>query len=74
MKVYRPDAMDRSISLHVAPGVEHPITDWLMPDGKPKQICVQFVLGVADVPDNLGRYLIDTGHAKRSPLILPEAA
>lgn len=74
MKVYRPSSVGRRFTLHVAPGATYPITDWLLPDGKPKQISVTFEHGVALVPDNLAQYLIDQKYAQRSPLILPEGA
>jgi hypothetical protein len=74
MKVYRPEARGKRVSVMLAPGVTHPITDWLHSDGKPKQIEVKFVDGVADIPDNLAEYMLDHKLAARSLLILPTGA
>jgi hypothetical protein len=39
----------------------------------PRQFEVKFFHGTAEVPDPLGRYLIATGLAEKSRLILPNA-
>lgn len=75
MRVYRPQ--DRDVPrhvVHVQPGREFPISDWLDEDGKPRMIRVEFRAGCAEVPDNLGAYMIDREIAQRSPLILPPGA
>ena len=75
MRVYRPqDAAVPRHTLFVQPGRAHPITDWLDEDGKPRMFSVAFVAGSAEVPENLGQYLIDSGNAFASPLILPPGA
>ncbi len=74
MKVYRPGSRGRH-TLMVAPGAHHPISEFIEGKGrdrKPKQFNVVFVDGVAEVSENLGRYLIDKDLAKRSPIIVPE--
>lgn len=46
--------------------------DWLHEDGSPKLLSVNFdAEGAAEVPDSLGRYLIETRQAKRTRLFLP---
>lgn len=50
------------------PGCEN--SDWM--DGEePKLFTIEFVHGRAEVPDNLGRYMIDNGLARMSPILLP---
>ena len=71
MKVYRHESRGKRYTLYVKPGVTHPVSDWMGDDGQPEQLAVQFIDGCADVPDNLGRYLLDHKHAVRSILILP---
>ncbi len=58
-------------TIHIAPGAEAPeVSDFLHPDGIPKTISVVFENGRAEVPDNLGRYLIDKGYAQKTRLFL----
>lgn len=63
--------------LFVQPGVDYPETsEWMEPTDpkgnvKPKLLEIQFENGVANVSDNLGRYLIEKGHARKSKIILP---
>lgn len=75
MKVY--DTMTRNTAglhtLFVAPAAEDAtarVAEWQDKDGNPKTISVQFKGGAAEVPDNLGRFLVEHGHALKSrPLI-----
>ncbi len=46
-------------------------SEWIDARGKPVTFHVNFVDGVAEVPDALGRYLVKTGMAKRTRLWLP---
>ncbi len=71
MKVYHPGARGKSTTF-VQPGVHHPVSDWMDEAGKPRMFAVAFIEGVAEVSDNLGKYMIDQGLAARSPIILPE--
>ena len=58
--------------MFVQPGVQHPeVSEWREGLNAPKLIEVLFVNGVADVPDNLGKYLVDNELAKKSRLLLP---
>lgn len=52
------------------PGGEFPVSDFMNEDGSPKLFTIEFLGGVAEVPDNLGRYLIDKGIASASPIVL----
>lgn len=80
MKVYLPrDAADpylrhlkgRALTVFVSPGAHHPeVSDW-MEGGAPKMFQVQFRDGAAEVPKNLGEYMIRQSLARRTPLILP---
>ena len=80
MRVYLNTSGERPpIPLHVmsvAPAAhmegqgEMPL-EWVGPDNKPLTITVEFIHGEANVPDNLGRYLVKHGLAKKTRLILP---
>ena len=75
MRVYRP--RDRDVASHtlfVQPGRQFPIADWVDEMGAPRLFRVEFRAGCAEVPDNLGAYMIDQGLAQRSPLLLPPGA
>lgn len=75
MRVYRPQ--DSEVPRHtvfVQPGTQFPVSEWLDEDGKPRLFAVEFRAGCAEVPDNLGEYMIDQETAQRSPLILPPGA
>jgi hypothetical protein len=75
MRVYRPqDADVPRQRLYVQPGREFPNSDWLDAEGAPRMFTVEFSAGVAEVPDNLGQYMIDRELAQSSPLILPPGA
>lgn len=80
MKVFNHGGNGRG-TIIVAPGKDHPETsDWIKvgrdalgrETREPVQIAVKFENGCADVPDNLGRYIIDQGLARKSRLIVPE--
>lgn len=40
---------------------------------KPMEYPVKFIFGQAEVPDDLGKYLVATGQAMRSRLVLPNS-
>lgn len=72
MRIYRPQ--DKEVpqqTVFVQPGNQFPVSEWLNEDGKPILFRVEFRAGCAEVPDNLGNYMIDHEIAQRSPLILP---
>ena len=66
MKVYRHGEKEQNLALHVQPGIKVDDSDFKDMDGKPILITVQFRDGMADVPDNLGRYLVDNQLASKS--------
>ena len=75
MRVFRPqDAAVSRQTVFVQPGREFPNSDWLDEAGAPRMFAVEFRAGVAEVPDNLGQYMIDRELAQGSPLILPPGA
>lgn len=58
----------------VAPARDDPtsnVAEWQDTDGNPLTLRVLFKEGMADVPDPLGRYLIDKGLAKKHPTTAP---
>lgn len=70
MKIYMPG----SKGLHrvfVQPGNEFPTSDFMTKEGKPILFTVEFKEGMAKVPDNLGRYMLNKKLAQSSPIILP---
>lgn len=71
MKVYQPGTRGKRTAL-LQPGRDFPVSHFLSPKGEPIMFQVVFVEGEADVDDQLGQYMIDTGIAHRSPIILPE--
>ncbi len=72
MLVHRP--WDADIQRHIVfiqPGNDYPISDWLDGDRRPRLFQIVFMAGVAEVPDNLGQYMIDKGLAQTTALLLP---
>lgn len=47
--------------------------EWVTEHNEPLNIVVEFKHGVAEVPDNLGKYLISRGIARKTRLILEAA-
>lgn len=71
MKVYKPESKGVH-RLYVTPAHDAPdVSEWKSAKGEPVMFTVEFVEGVATVPSNLGKYLIDRGLAQRSPIALP---
>nr|WP_199065100.1 hypothetical protein [Chromobacterium sp. ASV5] len=70
MIIYHPVTRDRTTHVICQPGNEHPVSDFFDKDGKPSVFVVEFKYGRAEVPDNLGRYLIDEGLAQESAILL----
>jgi hypothetical protein len=72
MKTAEPQPRHRLI---VTPGKTSDCSDF-WEDGKPKIVTVTFFHGSVEVPDNLGRWLIDHGYARatRQRIIIPEGA
>jgi len=46
--------------------------EWMTEANEPKTFPIEFVYGVAEIPDNLGKYMVKYGFAQRSRLIIPE--
>jgi len=54
----------------VTPGKDHPEnSEWHDDKGRALMMPVKFIDGVANVDSQLGKYLIDKGLAKKSPII-----
>ena len=73
MKVYIAEYREKMRhTIFLQPATIAKSTEWVDEHGKPKMFNITFELGVADVPDSVGQFMIDQGIAKRSFLILPE--
>jgi len=59
--------------MFVEPGRELDGSNWKDKDGKVIQFKVEFVEGKADVPANLGRYMVSRGMATESPIVVANA-
>lgn len=82
MKIYLKTGK-RDHLMFVTPGNESTVetkgegekpSEWQNPDGTNKQFTVRFVDGKAEVPRNLGAYLIHKGLAQSSSIIAPSMA
>lgn len=68
MKVYHP--MGSTTLVMVTPGTFHKdVSDWKDERGNPIRFDVMFRRGVAEVPSNLGNWMIENGLACRTPLV-----
>jgi hypothetical protein len=74
MKVYRMNGERGPHRLHVTPGFfRQDVSEWMQQDGKtPVCFVVVFKDGMAEVPDSLGKYMLDEKLVQRSPLILSD--
>lgn len=76
MKVYYAGTRSNH-TMYVAPAGDPRFTggvidsEWVNESGEPRTFEVFFRDGVAQVADALGRYLVKTGQAKRTRLLLP---
>jgi hypothetical protein len=76
MRVYYPGGLN-SHTMYVSPAADPRATKagtdaaWVNESGEPRMIEVHFKNGRADVPDPLGKYLVATGMAKRTALLIP---
>lgn len=73
MKVYLPHYEGKpSHNIFVQPGTHHKVSDWMDENGKPKMFVVTFKFGCAEVPDNLGQYMLDNELAQATRIIIPD--
>lgn len=77
MKVYSPHPKQSTgvHSIHVTPGRKNPETAEFMTTNEkgesvPQQFRVEFVNGVAEVTDALGKWMIDNNHAAKSKRLI----
>ncbi|MHB0992692.1 MAG: hypothetical protein ACYC0M_15645 [Burkholderiales bacterium] len=70
MFIYKPEQPSEH-TVFIQPGKNVRCSDWLDEDNNPRMFRVHFHNGRAEVPDNLGNYMVDTGQARISPIILP---
>ena len=79
MFVYLPTERDRrnDHTIYVTPGADAAFTkgevpaEWKDQEGKPLTITVKFIQGKAEVPKNLGEYMVERGLARKTALIRP---
>lgn len=78
MRIYlHSDRAEKSATypMHLSPASDVGIvqgevpSDWKNPDGSAKQITIDFVYGAADVPHELGKYMVERGLANKSRLL-----
>lgn len=74
MKIYLPQHKDERHTVHIAPGKDIDTPEFRNPDGTFTLFTVTFDGGVAEVPDSLGKYMVDKGYARRSPNFLRRAS
>jgi hypothetical protein len=72
MKVYL-KAGQRDHTMFVTPGAESDSVEFKDAAGTNQQYTVKFVIGCAEVPSNLGRYMLDHGLAQRTPSMIVRA-
>lgn len=77
MKVYLTGGTKApSHMMHVAPAADvkgEVPAEWVNGDNEPLNFAVEFKFGVAEVADDLGKYLVSRGLARKSKLILETA-
>jgi hypothetical protein len=56
----------------VTPGTDSDCSDFFHPDGTKIQFSVKFKLGVAEVPSNLGQYMLDKELVQATRIIVLE--
>jgi hypothetical protein len=76
MHVYLPHKK-ATHTMHIRPAADPRLKgdvpmDWVDEKNQPIPFQVEFVRGKAEVDDQIGNYLIDTGLARKTKLILPE--
>lgn len=78
MKVYLSGGTKApSHMMHVAPAADvkgEVPAEWVNANNEPLNITIDFHFGVAEVPDDLGKYLLSRGLALKSRLIVGTAA
>lgn len=72
MRIYFPGGPRDHLVL-VTPGADCEASDFHNPDGSLRQFKIRFEAGVAQVPSNLGDYLIDKGVARKTPALILSA-
>jgi hypothetical protein len=48
-------------------------SDWVNDKNEPIEFNIEFVYGAAEVPDNIGKYMVKHQLAKKTKLIIPDA-
>lgn len=76
MLVYLPHKKSTH-TMHISPAADPRIkgevpVDWVDDKNNPRTFQVHFYKGRAEVDDQIGNYLIETGLARKTKLIMPE--
>lgn len=81
MRVYLTGERHRAQPIHrliVSPAAEikneEVPREWVSDQNEPVPITVEFAFGVAEVPTNMGKFLVSRGLAAKTQLILPRNA
>jgi hypothetical protein len=75
MKVYLKSGRPNDHLVFLTPGTDSDSSDFRNPDGSLKQYTIRFEKGCAEVPSNIGHFLIAKGVARTMPIVLrPEQA
>lgn len=70
MKVYLKSGRPNDHLVFLTPGTDSDSVEFRNPDGSLKQYTIRFEKGCADVPSNIGQFLIDKGVARKMPIVL----
>ena len=65
MNVFRNGEKEANVALHIQPGKDIPMPEYMDGDGKPQIITIQFERHKAVVSEELGRWMISKGLADR---------
>lgn len=79
MIVYALNKKKATHTMYLCPGADPELkgekpSEWFNDRNEAMSFTVEFRHGKADVQDSIGRYMIERGLAKKTRLILPEAA
>lgn len=75
MKVYLKSGRPNNHLVFLTPGTDSDSIEFRNPDGSLKQYTIRFENGRAEVPSNIGQFLIDKSVARKMPIVLrPQSA
>lgn len=77
MRIFLPNhAANERVGMYVTPGKDRASdpAEWFNGKGEPESVAVEFRFGEADVPDPLGKFMVEGGYAQKTALLLPASA